>query len=90
MVRRYRGDGCVSRLLTGLNDPSSCIRVRMAPQEVHFFTKIMEAYCHMVFVSPVDTREGIVALYATPDNMPEVREILLNFPRPIEIIDQGC
>ncbi len=87
MVRRYRGDRCVSRFFMECNDPSSCIRVRMKPDQVHFFTKIMEAYCHLVLISPINAREGIVALYATPDNMPEIRRIVLNFPHPIEILE---
>ena len=40
----------------------------------------------MVFVSPVDAGEGVVALYVTPDNMSEVQEIVHNFPHPIEIL----
>jgi len=87
MVRRYRGDGCVSRFLKNIDDPSTCIRVRMEPHQVHFFTKIMEAYCHLVFISPVNAREGVVGLYATPENMTEVRKILANFPHPVEIMD---
>ncbi|PKM81749.1 MAG: hypothetical protein CVU89_08340 [Firmicutes bacterium HGW-Firmicutes-14] len=87
MVRRYRGDGCVSRFLDSCDDPSACIKVKMKPAQIHYFTKIMEAYCHLVFLSPVRPREGIVALYATPDNMPEVREILANFPHPVEIVE---
>ncbi len=86
MVRRYRGDGCVSRFLAQCGDPSTCIKVKMEPHRIHFFTKIMEAYCHMVFVSPVNPRAGIVALYATPDNMPEVRRIVDNFPHPVQIL----
>lgn len=86
MVRRYLGNGCVSRILVDCSDPNVCVRVQMKPYQVHYFIKIMEAYCHLVFVSPVNTREGIVALYATPDNMPEVREIVNNFPQPVEIL----
>lgn len=87
MVRRYRGDGCVSRFLAEAGDPATCIRVKMKPHEIHFFTKIMEAYCHLVFLSPVQPREGIVALYATPENMPRVREIVRNFPHPVKILE---
>ncbi len=87
MVRRYRGDGCVSRFLKHCEDPSTCLRVRMEPHQVHFFTKIMEGYSHLVLISPVNAREGVVALYATPDNMPEVRKIVTNFPHSVEILD---
>ncbi|MHB9095662.1 MAG: DUF4911 domain-containing protein [Eubacteriales bacterium] len=87
MVRHYRGDGCVSRFLTDLVDPSTCIRVQMEAHQVHFFTKIMEAYCHLVFISPINAREGVVALYATPHNMPEVRKIVNNFPHQVKILE---
>ena len=70
----------MSRHLQEIDDPSVCIRVKMEPGQVHFFTRIMEAYCHLVFISPVNSTEGVVALFATPDNMPEVREIVANLP----------
>lgn len=89
-MKRYRGTGCVSRIAGRIDDPSTCIRVRLHPARVHYFMKIMEAYSHLVFISPIDSREGIMALLATPDNMPEVRKILENFPGDIEIMDSAA
>jgi hypothetical protein len=59
----------------------------MQPGQVHFFIKIMEAHSHLAFISPINSREGIVAIFATPDNMPEVRLILDNFPHQVEILE---
>lgn len=86
-MKRYRGTGCVSKIAKDIADPSTCIQVRMQPSQVNFFIKIMEAYNHLAFISPINSREGIVALFATPDNMPEVREILANFPHQVDILD---
>ncbi len=77
----------MSRYLQELDDPSVCIRVKMEREQVHLFTRIMEAYCHLVFLSPVNSREGVVALFATPDNMPEVREIVANLPFDVVMLN---
>jgi len=71
--------------MDGINDPSMCIRVKMEPKRIHFFTRIMEAYCHLVFISPVRPKDGVVVLCATPDNISEVKEIVKNLPFPVEV-----
>ncbi|MDT3700593.1 MAG: DUF4911 domain-containing protein [Thermincola sp.] len=86
-MKRYRGKGCVSRIAKEISDPETCVRVRMLPGQVNFFIKIMEAHSHLVFISPINPREGVVALSTTPDNMLEVKEILGNFPHKVDILE---
>lgn len=86
-MAKYRGVGCVSRFFTNPDDPAAILKVKMQPHQVHFFTKIMEAYSHLILVSPVNSREGIVALYAMPESMADVIEIVNNFPHPVEVLE---
>lgn len=87
MSANYKGHGCVSRHMAALNDSTMYIKVKVKPQNVHFFTKVMEAYTHVVFIVPINTGEGVVGLFATPDNMPLLREILSHFPGELEIME---
>lgn len=87
MVRRYRGNGSVSRNLTSLRGCPSFFIIKVEPCRVHFFTKILEAYSHIALIIPVNTREGMVAVYTTPDTMPEVKKIINNFPYSVEIVE---
>lgn len=87
MVRRYRGKGSVSRHLASLRGNPSFFIIRIEPYRVHFFTKVMEAHSHMALIIPVNTGDGLVAVYATPETMPEVKIIVNNFPYPVEIME---
>lgn len=87
MGRQYKGTGCVSRHFGKKEHRSACIVVKVAPHIVNFFTKIIEAHGHLAFIFPVNSHEGVLALYATPDNIPELCNVIDNFPYTAEILD---
>jgi len=60
--------------------------LKVAPSDIDFLTRIIEALDGMGMVSTVDSALGLVVIWTTPDTQSDILEILDSFPRPIEIL----
>ncbi len=54
------------------------------PENIDMLTKIIEAYDNLGIVSTLDRDQGLVIIRGTEDTYPELQQILIHIPFPIE------
>lgn len=64
------------------------IYAKIHPQNIDRITRIIEAYENIGIVSTADRANGLVVIRGTADTYEELKEILLNMPFPVEIIEE--
>ncbi|MDH7478812.1 MAG: DUF4911 domain-containing protein [Syntrophomonadaceae bacterium] len=65
------------------------MRIKINPADIDFLTRVFEGYDYLGVVSTIDRQAGEVAIWTTPDTRKEVLEILENFPRLLELREDG-
>ena len=63
------------------------IFVRVEPQEIDLFNKLMEAYDHMALVTTVEAGKGILGLWVTPDTKSAVLKIITKLSCAVQLLD---
>lgn len=64
------------------------IRVRLDPKDIIMLDNIIEGYDGLGIVSTGNPKTGEVVVHVTPETRGEVLEILKNFPRGIELLEE--
>ena len=78
----------MSRKLPQPSCPKSYIKVKVPVEEANFFYRVMEGYTHLAFATTLEPKEGIVAIFTTPDNYPDLMEVLDNYPKGIQVLEK--
>lgn len=63
------------------------IKLKLKPADIDFLNRVFEGYDGLGMVSTLDRKEGLVGIWVTPDTQEEVRLILENFTRELEMLD---
>lgn len=61
--------------------------VRIAPEDIDLFNKIIEAYDNLCLVTALDSARGELLLRLTPDTRPDLLKILKHLPFSVEICE---
>ncbi|MBO8159806.1 DUF4911 domain-containing protein [Thermosyntropha sp.] len=64
------------------------IYARIAPENIDKITRLIEAYENLGIVSTADRKNGLIVIRGTPDTCEDLKEILLNLPFTLEIVDE--
>lgn len=64
------------------------IYASVSPKSIDMLTKLVEAYDHLGVVSTIDTSKGMVVVRVTSDTFDDMKQILLNMPFPIRLMQQ--
>jgi len=51
--------------------------------------KIIEGYGHLGIVSTIDRKAGLVVVKVTEETYPEIKQILLNLPFQVQILNKN-
>lgn len=64
------------------------IYVKIAPENIDRITRLIEAYENLGIVSTADRQNGLVIIRGTLDTCEDLREIIINMPFAVEIIEE--
>lgn len=64
------------------------IYVKIAPENIDRITRLIEAYENLGIVSTADRQNGLVIIRGTLDTCKDLREIIINMPFAVEIIEE--
>ncbi len=65
---------------------ASILYLQVGPSLITDVNRIFEGYEYLALVSTVDRAKGILKLRATPDTMPEVKEIVEHLPVFVQVL----
>lgn len=66
--------------------PNEVVRVRVAPEQIDRFNKIIEAYDNLAIVSTIDAGRGELVCWTTEDSRPILLKLLSKTRMNIEIL----
>lgn len=66
--------------------PNEVVRVRVAPEQIDRFNKIIEAYDNLAIVSTIDAGRGELVCWTTEDSRPILLKLLSKMRMNIEIL----
>lgn len=66
--------------------PNEVVRVRVAPEQIDRFNKIIEAYDNLAIVSTIDAGRGELVCWTTEDSRPILMKLLSKMRMNIEIL----
>lgn len=61
---------------------------KIAPENIDRLTRLIEAYENLGIVSTADREHGLVIIRGTSDTYEDLKDILLNMPFPVEIMEE--
>lgn len=67
--------------------PNEVVRVRVLPEQIDRFNKIIEAYDNLAIVSTVDAAAGELVCWTTEDSRPILLKLLSKMRMNIEVMD---
>lgn len=65
---------------------TSAVYAQVAPENIDFLNKIMEAWGHVGIVSTLDAHQGLIIVRVTPDTQALAEQILLHMPFALQIL----
>lgn len=65
------------------------ILLEIAPQDIDFLNRIIEATDGLGLVTTLDRQLGRVVIWVTPDTRAEVTALLGSFPKKLQVIENG-
>lgn len=64
----------------------SYLKVKISPEKINYFNRILEGYEYLGVVSTLDREQGIVLIRSTPDTIEDVKNVLENLPIDISYL----
>lgn len=68
--------------------PKEVVRVKVAPDKIDRFNKIIEAYDNLAIVSTLDAATGELVCWTTEDNRPILLKLLSKIRMDITVYDE--
>lgn len=62
------------------------VKIKIKPQDINFFNRIMEGYEYLGAVTTLDKAAGIVMVRTTPDLYDEVMEVINHLDFGFELV----
>jgi len=62
--------------------------VRLAPENIEIFIKILEGYDNLCLVTAIEPSKGEMLVRPTADTRADVLKILRHMPFPVEVIEK--
>lgn len=68
--------------------PAEVVRVKVAPDKIDYFNKIIEAYDNLAMISTVDAAQGELVCWTTADGRATLLKLLSKLPLAITVLEQ--
>ena len=65
----------------------SYLKIKISPEKINYFNRILEGYEYLGVVSTLDKENGIVLIRSTPDTIEDVKNVLENLPIEINYLN---
>lgn len=63
------------------------LKIKVAPEKIDLVNKFIEAYDNCALVTTIDAKEGLLALWVTPDTCTLAKKVLKYIPVNVEFIE---